>query len=83
MVGVIGLWQPNALGLGFDFLGTVLQGQDNLLLKAALFLLLAKVLSTAVSYGSGMSGGIVGPSLFIGGLLGTAMWRLQQSFACR
>jgi CIC family chloride channel protein len=76
MVGVIGLWQPNALGLGFDFLGTVLQGQDNLLLKAALFLLLAKVLSTAVSYGSGMSGGIVGPSLFIGGLLGTAMWHL-------
>jgi chloride channel protein, CIC family len=76
IIGVIGLWQPNALGVGYDFLGNVLRGQDQLLLKAALALMIAKLLASAFSYGSGMSGGVLGPSLFVGGVLGVCVWHL-------
>jgi CIC family chloride channel protein len=74
IVGVIGLWQPNALGLGYDFLGTVLKQHDNLVLQGVLALLLAKVLAASFSYGAGMSGGVLGPSMFVGGMLGAAIW---------
>jgi chloride channel protein, CIC family len=74
IIGVIGIWQPNALGLGYDFLGNVLRGEDQLILKAVLALMLAKILASAFSYGSGMSGGVLGPSLFVGGMLGVAVW---------
>jgi CIC family chloride channel protein len=74
IIGVIGLWQPNALGLGYDYLGIVLQGQDNLVLKAVLALMLAKILASSFSYGAGMSGGVLGPSMFVGGMLGAATW---------
>jgi CIC family chloride channel protein len=74
IIGLIGLWQPHALGIGYDFLGTVLRGEDQLILKAVLALMLAKILASSFSYGSGMSGGVLGPSLFIGGMLGAAVW---------
>ena len=77
IIGVIGLWQPHALGLGYDFLGQVLKEQDNLVLKAVLALALAKILASAFSYGSGMSGGVLGPSMFIGGMLGAAVWHVM------
>jgi hypothetical protein len=70
LIGVIGLWQPHALGIGYDFLGTVLRGEDQLAMKAVLALMLAKILASAFSYGSGMSGGVLGPSLFVGAMLG-------------
>jgi chloride channel protein, CIC family len=76
LIALIGIWQPRALGIGYDFLGTVLRGEDQLLLQAVLALLLAKVLASAFSYGSGMSGGVLGPSMFVGGLLGAATWHI-------
>jgi CIC family chloride channel protein len=39
-------------------------------------LMLAKALAASFSYGSGMSGGVLGPSMFVGGLLGAAMWHV-------
>jgi len=74
IIGAIGLWQPQALGLGYDFLGQVLKEQDNLVLKAVVALMMAKILASAFSYGSGMSGGVLGPSMFVGGMLGAAVW---------
>src|SRR4030095_16922642 len=76
IIGVIGLWQPHALGIGYDFLGTVWRGEDQLVLKAVLALMLCKILASAFSYGSGMSGGVLGPSLFVGAMLGVAVWHL-------
>jgi CIC family chloride channel protein len=76
LIGAIGLWQPHALGIGYDFLGEVLQGQDNLALKGVLALLVAKIFASAFSYGAGMSGGVLGPSMFVGGMLGAAVWHL-------
>ena len=62
------------LGIGYDFLGTVLRGEDQLVLKAVLALMVAKILASAFSYGSGMSGGVLGPSLFVGAMLGVGVW---------
>jgi len=76
VVGVIGLWQPHALGIGYDYLGTVLQQNDQLVLKSVLALMAAKMLASAFSYGSGMSGGVLGPSMFVGAMLGSAIWHL-------
>ena len=76
IIGVIGLWQPHALGIGYDFLGTVLQGERDLVLRAALALMVAKILASSFSYGSGMSGGVLGPSMFVGGMLGAATWEV-------
>ncbi len=76
IIGTIGFWQPQALGLGLDFLGTVLQGKDQLIFKAVLALLAAKMLASSFSYGSGMSGGVLGPSMFIGGMLGASIWHV-------
>src|ERR1051325_2999758 len=50
IIGVISLWQPHALGIGYEYLGQVLQGKDNLVLKAVAALLIAKILASAFSY---------------------------------
>lgn len=75
-LGLIGLWQPHALGIGYDYLGRVLQGQETLALRGVLVLLGAKILASSISYGSGMSGGVLGPSMFVGGMLGAAAWHV-------
>src|SRR5436853_6834122 len=36
----------------------------------------AKMLASAFSYGSGMSGGLRSPSMFVGAMLGSAIWHL-------
>lgn len=79
IAGCIGLIVPEALGLGHVTMHSSLDG--SLLLSAALVFLLAKLVCTAVCVGSGMSGGIFAPSLFLGGMLGslfghlaTALW---------
>ena len=41
----------------------------------------AKILATSLSIGSGGSGGIFGPGMVIGGLLGASIWRLLEPIA--
>ena len=41
----------------------------------------AKILATSLSIGSGGSGGIFGPGMVIGGMLGAGIWRLLEPFA--
>jgi len=79
-IGLIGIWQPHALGIGYDFLGTVLQGQTQMVLSAVLALMVAKMVASSFSYGAGMSGGVLGPSMFVGGMLGAAAWHVATYF---
>ena len=46
-----------------------------------LILPFAKILATSLSIGSGGSGGIFGPGMVIGGMLGAAIWRLLEPIA--
>src|SRR4051795_8320992 len=41
----------------------------------------AKILATSLSIGSGGSGGVFGPGMVIGGLLGASIWRLLEPIA--
>ncbi len=76
VVGVVGLVRPEALGVGYTTINHVLHG--HVLLGGAVILLLAKLVTTGSCVGSGMSGGIFAPSLFLGAALGSAIGSLAQ-----
>jgi CIC family chloride channel protein len=65
---VMGWFVPQVLGVGYAYVGDVLNG--NMALKLMMTLLVLKLLAVTISYSSGNAGGIFGPSLFIGAMLG-------------
>jgi CIC family chloride channel protein len=69
---------PSVMGVGYQYVGDVLN--DSLTLKLMLTLLVLKLVATAVSYASGNAGGIFGPSLFLGAMLGGAVGSVAQHF---
>ncbi len=77
VVGLLGVFWPQALGLGYNTINQALSSQ--LPLTLALWLVLIKILTTGFSLGSGMSGGIFAPSLFIGAMIGTVFGNLAQT----
>jgi H+/Cl- antiporter ClcA/predicted transcriptional regulator len=71
VVGLGGLIFPQALGVGYDMIGALLQG--DVALKMIAGILLVKSVIWAVSLGSGTSGGVLAPLLMLGGALGGLM----------
>src|SRR6202050_3047642 len=67
LVGLMGWFVPQVLGVGYGYVGDVLNG--NMGLELMLLLLVLKLLAVTTSYSSGNAGGIFGPSLFIGAML--------------
>jgi H+/Cl- antiporter ClcA/CBS domain-containing protein len=67
-VGIGGLIFPQALGVGYDTIGTLLQG--DVTRTIILGILLVKWFIWAFSLGSGTSGGVLAPLLMMGGALG-------------
>jgi CIC family chloride channel protein len=70
---------PHVFGAGFSTIQNALQSQLSFGLLAALVLL--KLLGTSLTLGSGNSGGIFAPSLFMGAALGGAFGALVQAVA--
>jgi CBS domain-containing protein len=68
VVGLGGLMFPQALGVGYDTIGALVQG--NVTTHVILGVLLVKWFIWAVSLGSGTSGGVLAPLLMMGGALG-------------
>lgn len=68
LTGLLGWFVPQVLGVGYGYVGDALNGRMALKLMALLVLL--KLVASAASYASGNAGGIFGPSLFIGAMLG-------------
>ncbi len=68
VVGVGGLIEPRALGVGYDTIDAELAGK--LAVGALLGLLTVKLVVWAVALGSNTSGGILAPLLMLGGALG-------------
>jgi len=68
VIGLGGLVDPHALGVGYDSIGDLLNGR--LALPAILTLVAVKWAIWAFSLGSGTSGGVLAPLLMIGGALG-------------
>lgn len=71
VVGIGGLIDPRALGVGYDNIAQMLQGE--LLPASAMLLLSVKSIIWAVALGSGTSGGVLAPLLIMGGGLGAVL----------
>jgi chloride channel protein, CIC family len=70
-VGLFGYFVPAVLGVGYDHVEQALSGE--LLLHVVVLLAVLKIVATAVCYASGNAGGIFGPSMFIGAMMGGAV----------
>ena len=71
VVGIGGLIDPRALGVGYDNIALMLQGGVPPL--SALSLLVVKAVIWAVALGSGTSGGVLAPLLIMGGSMGAGL----------
>jgi CIC family chloride channel protein len=69
-IGVIGLLLPQVLGVGYEAIGNALLNPHDLTLLVTL--MLVKLVATSLTLGSGGSGGVFAPSLFMGAMLGGA-----------
>jgi chloride channel protein, CIC family len=58
-LGIIGFFVPRVLGVGYDTIGDILNGQ--LAWRILLVVMLAKAAALAISLGSGTSGGLLAP----------------------
>jgi len=77
VVGILGWFFPKVLGVGYNFVSQALNGE--MLLKTMALLVLLKLVATATCYATGNAGGIFGPSLFIGAMLGGAVGGVAHS----
>jgi CIC family chloride channel protein len=68
LAGLLGWFVPQVLGVGYGYVGDALNGRMAFQLMGLLVVL--KLLASTTSYASGNAGGIFGPSLFIGAMLG-------------
>jgi CIC family chloride channel protein len=78
-VGIMACFVPQILGVGYKYVGDVLNG--GMALKLMIVLLVLKLFSVTISYASGNAGGIFGPSLFLGAMLGGIVGTVAHHFA--
>lgn len=67
-LGCVALFLPHVRGGGYEYYQAMFDGSFSL--KLMLLLVLGKMLATAFTVASGGSGGLIAPSIFIGGMLG-------------
>lgn len=70
LVGVIGFGFPQIFGNGYEFMESVLLGDQTWYLLAALVLI--KAVATSITLGSGLPGGLFAPCLYLGAVAGGA-----------
>ena len=78
LVGMIALWQPGAIGGGYGTIQKALMGELPVVLMFTLAFL--KIAATSFTISSGGSGGVFGPSLFIGAMLGGSVGHLAHAW---
>jgi CIC family chloride channel protein len=76
-VGIMGYFAPNVMGVGYSFVEQVLNG--DVVLKTVVLLGVLKIIATSMCYSSGNAGGIFGPSLFIGAMMGGAVGSIAHT----
>lgn len=70
MLGVIAIWYPHIIGVGYETMSRALTG-DLILHEVVVFAVL-KVAAVAITLGGRMGGGVFSPSMMIGALTGLA-----------
>lgn len=90
LTGVIGIFFPEVLGLGYGFIQYLIDGNLSLfrtnffalpILAVLLLVVFFKIVATSLTVGSGGSAGVFAPSLVIGGVVGAAFWVVLNSLA--
>jgi CIC family chloride channel protein len=76
-VGLLGFFVPEVMGVGYNYVERVLNG--DVVLKVVVLLAVLKIVATAMCYASGNAGGIFGPSLFIGAMIGGSVGSVAHS----
>lgn len=79
LVGAIGIWLPQIMGVGYGSINGIMQ--SNLPWLFMMLILPAKLLATSLTLGSGGSGGIFAPSLFIGAAMGGIIGSGLEAFS--
>ncbi len=77
MVGIISLAVPQILGIGYEGITNAVLGEGVWYLLMGLAV--AKLVATSITLGSGGSGGIFAPSLFLGATVGGALGHIVHS----
>jgi CIC family chloride channel protein len=70
LIGAIGVFLPQILGVGYLATNAALHGEFGL--QLLLLLVVAKIAAVAISIGFGFGGGVFSPSLFLGAMVGGA-----------
>lgn len=78
MLGVIALWFPHIIGVGYETTSMALTGE--LALHEVTVFAGLKVLAVAITLGGRMGGGVFSPSLMIGALVGLAFGLIATGF---
>jgi CIC family chloride channel protein len=68
LVGILGWFVPQMLGVGYAHVGAAINGE--MAFRLMVLLLLLKFVTVIVAYASGNAGGIFGPALFMGAMMG-------------
>jgi CIC family chloride channel protein len=76
LVGLMGWFVPQVMGVGYGYVGDALNGR--MAFNLMLLLVALKLFAVTASYASGNAGGIFGPSLFIGAMLGGSVGTLAH-----
>ena len=77
-LGIIGFFVPRVLGVGYDTIGDILNGQ--LAWKILLVVMLAKAAALAISLGSGTSGGLLAPCFMWSAAMGGIFAMVSNHF---
>ena len=89
VAGVIGIFFPEVLGLGYGFLQFAISGDLSQIfvnyitlpvIGTLVALIFLKIFATSITVGSGGSGGVFAPALFIGGFVGASLWIVLDFF---
>jgi chloride channel protein, CIC family len=79
LVGIMGWFVPQTLGVGYTYVGAALNG--GMAVKLMVLLLVLKFFAVTTSYASGNAGGIFGPALFLGAMLGGVVGTVAHHLA--
>jgi len=76
LLGIFGMLVPQVMGIGYDTVNAALSG--SLAFSLLFIILAAKILATSSAIGLGIPGGMIGPVLFMGAMLGGMMGAIGE-----
>lgn len=78
LMGIMGMFFPQVLTGGYGWLEMAIMGEIPLMMMIAI--VIGKTIATSMTIGSGMSGGMFAPALFVGGMSGGIVGQLAGKY---